>query len=150
MDSEPRARDRSLGELDSRHLAELDRDDLSRIVRDVNDRGVSYQEMADRAQAAGYPMSKPYFQKLATNAVVQAPSPGRLRGIAAATGRPLRAVQAAAAVQFLQYETRELAGYGSEVRVIVAHLAGMEPAEVRRWRALIEADERARREGESR
>lgn len=33
-----------------------------------------------------------------------------------------------------------------EVRIIVGHLAGKTPDELRRWRYMIEADERAQRE----
>ncbi|MEU2674780.1 hypothetical protein ABZ622_39320 [Streptomyces sp. NPDC007164] len=125
----------------------MDRDALSRLVREINDdgRGASYQLMADRAAAAGHPLSKPYFQKLATNAVTQAPNPDRLRGIAAGLERPLSIVQRAAAIQYLDYQATELAGYDEDIRVIVAHLAGMEKAERRRWQAMIEADERAKR-----
>ncbi|MGW2594841.1 hypothetical protein ACWCXC_31875 [Streptomyces sp. NPDC001515] len=128
-------------------VRDMDRDELSRLVRDINDdgRGVSYQQMADRADAAGYPLSKPYFQKLATNAVTQAPNPDRLRGIAAGLERPLAIVQRAAAVQYLDYQATELSGYDEDIRVIVAHLAGMEKGERRRWQAMIEADERAKR-----
>lgn len=126
---------------------DMDRDALSRLVREANDdgRGASYQLMADRAAAAGHPLSKPYFQKLATNAVTQAPSPDRLRGIAAGLQRPLSIVQRAAAIQYLDYQATELAGYDEDIRVIVAHLAGMEKGERRRWQAMIEADERAKR-----
>lgn len=128
---------------------DMDRDALSRLVRDVNDdgRGISYQLMADRAEAAGHPLSKPYFQKLATNAVTQAPNPERLRGIAAGLQLPLAVVQRAAAQQYLEYEATELAGYDEDIRVIVAHLAGMGKTERRRWQAMIEADERAKRDG---
>lgn len=128
-------------------IRDMDRDALSRLVRDINDdgRGASYQLMADRAAAAGHPLSKPYFQKLATNAVTQAPSPDRLRGIAAGLQRPLSIVQRAAAIQYLDYQATELAGYDEDIRVIVAHLAGMEKGERRRWQAMIEADERAKR-----
>ncbi|WP_030975233.1 hypothetical protein [Streptomyces sp. NRRL S-1824] len=128
-------------------IRDMDRDALSRLVREINDdgRGVSYQLMADRAAAAGHPLSKPYFQKLATNAVTQAPSPDRLRGIAAGLQRPLSIVQRAAAIQYLDYQATELAGYDEDIRVIVAHLAGMEKGERRRWQAMIEADERAKR-----
>lgn len=128
-------------------VRDMDRDELSRLVREVNDdgRGVSYQQMADRADAAGYQVSKPYFQKLATNSVTQAPNPDRLRGIAAGLERPLSIVQRAAAVQYLEYRATELAGYDDDIRVIVAHLAGMEKGERRRWQAMIEADERAKR-----
>lgn len=115
------------------------RDELSRLVRDINYSGPSYQEMADRAEAAGWPVSKPYFQKLATNAVTTAPTPDRLKGIAAALRRPLAVIQRAAAIQYLDYRATELSGYDDDVRVIVAHLAGMEPNERRRWRAMVEA-----------
>jgi hypothetical protein len=129
------------------HLAhEMDRDELSRLVRGVNDGGFSYQKMADRATAAGHPISKPYLQKIATNAVATAPDPEQLRGIAAATARPLAVVQRAAAIQYLDYQATELSGYDDDVRVIVAHLAGMPPTEKRRWRRMIEADEQARTE----
>lgn len=131
-------------------VRDMDRDALSRLVRDANDngRGVSYQQMADLAAAAGFPLSKPYFQKLATNAVTQAPSPERLDGIAAGLQKPLTVVQRAAAIQYLNYRATELSGYDDETRVIVAHLAGMEESERRRWRAMIEADERAKRDSE--
>lgn len=127
---------------------ELDRDDLSRLVREVNDdgRGVSYQEMADRAAAAGTSLSKPYFQKMATNAVTTAPTPDRLRAIAAGLKRPLAVVQRAAAIQYLDYQATELSGYDDDVRVIVAHLAGMGANEKRRWRAMIEAAEQSDRD----
>lgn len=127
---------------------EMDRDELSRMVREVNDdgRGVSYQEMADRAEAAGTPLSKPYFQKMATNAVTTAPSPERLRAIAAGLRKPLPVVQRAAAVQYLDYQATELSGYDDDVRVIVAHLAGMGPAEKKRWRAMMEAAEQVDRD----
>lgn len=127
---------------------DMDRDALSQLVRSVNDdgRGVSYQEMADRAAAEGTPLSKPYFQKMATNAVTSAPTPDRLRALAAALRTPLAVVQRAAAIQYLDYEATELAGYDDDIRVIVAHLAGMGKSERRRWQAMIEADERAKRD----
>lgn len=131
-------------------VRDMDRDELSQLVREINDdgRGISYQQMADRAEAAGHQVSKPYFQKLATNAVTQAPNADRLRGIAAGLQRPLSIVQRAAAVQYLAYEATELAGYDDDIRVIVAHLAGMEKSERRRWQAMIEADERTKRSAE--
>ena len=129
---------------------DMDRDALSQLVRSVNDdgRGVSYQEMADRADRAGYQLSKPYFQKMATNAVTTAPTPERLRALAAGLATPLTVVQRAAAIQYLDYQATELAGYDDDVRVIVAHLAGMERSERRRWQAMIEADERVKRESD--
>ncbi|MET7795754.1 hypothetical protein [Streptomyces decoyicus] len=122
---------------------ELDRDELSRLVRDANDDGASYQQLADRSAdpETGKPISKPYLQKLATNAITTAPSAAQLRSIAAALRKPLPVVQRAAAIQFLDYKATELSGYDDDVRVIVAHLAGMKPAAKRRWRAMIEAVE---------
>ncbi|MFF7365848.1 hypothetical protein [Streptomyces sp. NPDC008125] len=122
----------------------MDSDALSQLVRAVNDGGISYADMADRAARAGVPLSKPYFQKLATNAVSTAPTPERLVAIAAALEKPLSVVKLAAARQFLEYEGSELTHFSADVRVIVGHLAGMGPEDARRWRAMIEADERAR------
>lgn len=140
MEAEPKRRD----EIPERLAQEMDRDELSRMVREANERGLSYQDMADRSQRAGHPVSKPYFQKLATNLVVQAPNPERLRGIAAAIDAPIRMVKKAAAAQYLQYDSTELSGYGDDVRVIVAHLGDMDGPDQRKWRAMIEAAERAR------
>jgi hypothetical protein len=67
-----------------------------------------------------------------------------MKALAVALRVSLRQVKAAAAEQWLEYEATELAGYGDEVRIIVGHLAGMPESELRRWRAMIEADERAR------
>lgn len=129
---------------------EMDRDELSQMVREANDGGLSFQQLADRARdpKSKTTLSKAYIQKLSTNAVTTAPSPERLRALAEALRKPLRVVQRAAAAQWLDYESTELAGYDDEVRVIVAHLAGMEKSELRRWRAMIEAAERAKAEGE--
>ncbi|MGW3428031.1 hypothetical protein ACWDHW_08740 [Streptomyces melanosporofaciens] len=118
---------------------DMDRDNLSRLIRDANYMGLSYQEMADRSETAGYPVSKPWLQKLATNAVNTAPTPERLEGIAAALRKPVAVIQRAAAIQFLNYQATELSGYDDDVRVIVAHLAGMDPRERKRWRRMLEA-----------
>jgi transcriptional regulator with XRE-family HTH domain len=122
---------------------EMDRDDLSRMVREANDAGASFQQLADRAidPQTGTTLSKPYLQKLSTNSVTNPPTPERLRALAEALRRPLTVVQRAAASQWLDYQATELAGYDEEVRVIVAHLAGMDKSELRRWRAMIEAAE---------
>jgi hypothetical protein len=129
------------GDLPPELVREMDRDALSRLVREVNAQGVSFQQMSDRAASAGHDLSKPYFQKLATNSVTTAPTPARLSAIAAGLSKPLRIVTQAAAIQFLNYEATELAGYDEETRVIVAHLAGMPPKERRRWRRMIEVSD---------
>ncbi|WP_381800983.1 hypothetical protein [Streptomyces niveus] len=129
-------------------VRDVDRDDLSRLVREVNDdgHGVSFQKMAARSEAGGYSVSKAFFQRMATNGVPTAPTAERLRGMALALNRPLGVIKRAAAIQYLDYQATELAGYDEDIRVIVAHLAGMEKRERRRWQAMIEADERAKRD----
>ncbi|MFF7329749.1 hypothetical protein [Streptomyces sp. NPDC008150] len=123
---------------------------LSQLIQDANDRGLSYQKMSDRAVDAksGTRLSKPYLQRLVGNPPANSPSPKQLKALAAALGVSERRVKAAAAEQWLEYTATELAGYNDEVRIIVGHLAGMPEAELRRWRAMIEADERLRRESE--
>lgn len=124
-------------------VRDMDRDELSRLVRAANDAGDSYQQLADRAvePKSGTTLSKPYIQKLATNAVTTAPSHERLQALAIALRKPLTVVQRAAAAQFLHYQATELAGYDEETRIVVAHLAGMSERERRRWRRMIEAAE---------
>lgn len=117
---------------------------LSRLVRDVQIGGVSFQQMSDRAKGQGYQISKPYFQKLAADNVTTAPDPERLQAIAAGLRLPLTIVKRAAAIQYLDYRGTELSGYDDEVRIIVAHLAGKTPGELRRWRAMIEAEDSIR------
>lgn len=121
---------------------------LSRLIQDANDRGLSYQRMSDRAvdPKSGTKLSKPYLQRLVGNPPTNSPSPKQLRALANALRVTERRVKAAAAAQWLEYEATELAGYNDEVRIIVGHLAGMPESELRRWRAMIEADERARRD----
>jgi hypothetical protein len=118
---------------------------LSRLVQEANDRGVTYQEMADRGAAAvpGSRLPKQWYQKLVKTPPVNPPSVPQMQAIAAGIGRPFRRVQAAVAEQWLLYEATELAGYDEEVRIIVGHLAGKSKAELLRWRMMIEAAERA-------
>ncbi|MGV9888330.1 hypothetical protein [Streptomyces sp. NPDC003395] len=120
---------------------------LSRLIQEVNDSGVSYQEMADRGvDPDGNKLPKQWYQKLVKTPPVNPPSVAQMHAIAAATGRSFRRVQEATAKQWLMYEATELAGYDEEVRIIVGHLAGKTKAELLQWRMMIEAAERARRE----
>lgn len=121
---------------------------LSQLVQDANDRGLSYQDMADRAvdSGTGTRYYKQSLQKLVRNPPTNPPTPAQMQAIANGIGRPLRIVKAAAAKQWLLYEATELSGYDEDTRIIVAHLAGQSPAEKRRWRRMIEADEQARLE----
>ncbi|MFS0694332.1 hypothetical protein [Streptomyces nitrosporeus] len=143
MGAEPTRRHRDT-DIPDRLAREMDTDDLSQLVRQANDGGLSYQDMADRAASAGWSVSKPYFQKLATNGVSKSPTGDQLPGIAAGLGVHVRVVRRAAARQFLGYEGYELSRFSDDVRVIVSHLADMTDEDAARWRAMIEADERAR------
>ncbi|MFD5566580.1 hypothetical protein [Streptomyces cadmiisoli] len=121
---------------------------LSQLIQEANDKGLSYGDMANRAvdPDTGTRLVKQALQKLVKTPPVNPPSLPQMRAIANAIGRPLRHVQEATARQWLQYEATELAGYDEEVRIIVGHLAGKSKAELVRWRYMIEAEERARRE----
>ncbi|GHH58184.1 hypothetical protein GCM10018773_66270 [Streptomyces candidus] len=121
---------------------------LSRLIQAANDEGLSYQDMANRAvdTQTGTRLQKQALQKLVKTPPVNPPSIAQLQAIANAIGRPLWQVKEAAAAQWLEYEATELAGYDEEVRIIVGHLAGKTKADLLRWRMMIEAEERARRE----
>lgn len=121
---------------------------LSRLIQGANDEGLSYQDMANRAvdPETGTRLQKQALQKIVKTPPVNPPSVAQLKAIASAIRRPLRQVQEAAAAQWLEYEATELAGYDEEVRIIVGHLAGKTKSDLLRWRMMIEAEERARRE----
>lgn len=121
---------------------------LSRLIQEANDRGLSYQEMADRAvhPETGTRYYKQSLQKLVKNPPVNPPTVPQMHAIANALGKPFRIIQAAVAQQWLLFEATELSGYDEDTRIIVAHLAGQSPADKRRWRRMIEAEEQARRE----
>lgn len=121
---------------------------LSQLIQDANDRGLSYQKMSDRAvdPETGVKLSKPYLQRLVGNPPANAPSPAQMRALAVALRLTEQRVKRAVAEQWLEYQATELAGYNDDVRIIVAHLGNMSESDLRRWRAMIEADERARQE----
>lgn len=121
---------------------------LSQLVQDALDAGTSLRRLGERAidPESSERISWQYFQKLVKNPPASPPDPVQMRALAAALGKPYRRIQEAAAKQWLQYEATELAGYGDELRIIVAHLAGQPESEKRRWRMMIEAAERAKRE----
>lgn len=120
---------------------------LSRLIQEANDFGITYQEMADRGvDPEGKRLPKQWYQKLVKTPPVNPPSPDQMQAIANGIGKPFRRVQEATALQWLMYEATELAGYDEEVRIIVGHLAGKSKAELMKWRYMIEAEERAKRE----
>ncbi|MFK0045457.1 hypothetical protein ACIQU4_15290 [Streptomyces sp. NPDC090741] len=121
---------------------------LSRLIQDALNEGLSYKQLADRSVDAqtGTTVVKQYLNKLVINPPASPPSPAQLRAIAVGLRKTERRVKEAAAQQWLEYEATELAGYDEEVRIIVGHLAGKSKAELRQWRAMIEAAEQAKRE----
>ncbi|MFF9624216.1 hypothetical protein [Streptomyces griseosporeus] len=121
---------------------------LSQLVQDALVSGTSLRRLGERAvdPESGQAISWQYFQKLVKNPPASPPDPVQMRALAAALNKPYRRIQEAAAHQWLQYEATELAGYDEEVRIIVGHLAGKSKAELMRWRYMIEAEERAKRE----
>jgi hypothetical protein len=123
---------------------------LSQLIQEALDKGGSYGKLAEGAidPQTGETVSKAYLQRIVKNPPANPPNPAQMGAIAAALGKPLRHIKEATAKQWLLYEATELAGYDAEVRIIIGHLAGKSPAELKRWRMMIEADERARREAE--
>ena len=122
---------------------------LSQLIQTANDSGITYQEMADRGvDPEGKRLPKQWYQKLVKNPPVNPPSPDQMHAIAKATGKPFRRVQEATAEQWLLYEATEVSGYDEEVRIIIAHLVAKPRAEVMKWRYMIEAEERAKREAD--
>lgn len=121
---------------------------LSQLIQEALDKGASYGKLADRAidPETGETVSKPYLQRVVKNPPVNPPTVPMMRAIAAALQKPFRHVQEATAKQWLMYEATEFAGHDNPIRVIVSHLAGMPESEKRKWQAMIEAAERARRE----
>lgn len=121
---------------------------LSQLVQNEIDAGTSFRRLGERAvdPDTGEKISWQYFQKLVKNPPASPPDPVQMRALSAALNKPYRRIQEAAARQWLQYEATELAGYDEDVRIIVAHLAGQSPADKRRWRRMIEAEDQARRE----
>lgn len=121
---------------------------LSQLIQDALDTGISLRRLGERAvdPETGEAISWQYFQKLVKTPPASPPDPMQMRALAAALNKPYRRIQEAAAKQWLQFEATELSGYDEDVRIIVAHLAGKTPADKRRWRRMIEAEEQARRE----
>jgi hypothetical protein len=132
-------------------MAEADdqpRDALSALVREASAAGDSYGDIAKRAidPETGLQLTKPWIGDLANGDRKSPPSTAQLRALAVGLRRPLVVIQRAAARQYLDFDARELSGYSDDVRVVVAHLAGMTDAEVRQYRAMIEASERVKHE----
>ncbi|MFF4791923.1 hypothetical protein ACFY2M_19640 [Streptomyces sp. NPDC001276] len=121
---------------------------LSQLIQAALDDGKSLRDLGKVAidPKSGTKISWQYFQKLVKNPPASAPSPVQIGAIAAALGKPERRIKEAVAEQWLDYRATELAGYGGTVRIILGHLGAMSEQEQRRWLAMIEADERARRE----
>lgn len=114
-----------------------DTNELSALVLAAQSTGVSYQQMADRAARHGHKVSKPYMQRLASGGVPSGPNPQQLAAIAAGIGKPLGLVKRAAAAQYFDYRPTEVTD--EDTWTMINLLVAMEPAERRRWRAMIDA-----------
>jgi hypothetical protein len=121
---------------------------LSQLIQEALDKGSSLRDLGKRAidPKTGEKISWQYFQKLVRNPPAAAPNPVQIGAIAAALGKSETRIKEAAAEQWLDYRATELSGYGGTVRIILGHLGTMSEQERKRWLAMIEADERARRE----
>ena len=121
---------------------------LSQLIQAALDGGKSLRELGKLAidPETGEAISWQYFQKLVKNPPASAPSPKQMRALAAALGKTEKRIKEAVAEQWLDYRATELSGYGGTVRIILGHLGAMSEQEQRRWLAMIEADDRARRE----
>jgi hypothetical protein len=121
---------------------------LSQLIQDALDNGRSLRDLGKAATdpVTGESISWQYFQKLIKNPPASAPNVVTVRAIAAALGKSERRVKEAAADQWLDYQATELRGYGNTARIIMGHLGAMSEQDQKRWLAMIEADERARRE----
>jgi hypothetical protein len=121
---------------------------LSQLVQGALDEGKSLRDLGKAAidSKTGTKISWQYFQKLVKNPPASAPSPTQIGAIAAALGKSEQRIKEAAAEQWLDYRATELAGYGGTARIILGHVGAMTEQERRRWLAMIEADERSRRE----
>lgn len=121
---------------------------LSQLIQAALDDGKSLRELGKAAidPETGEKISWQYFQKLVKNPPASAPNPVQMRAIGAALGKSETRIKEAVAEQWLDYRATELAGYGSTTRIILGHLGAMSEQERKRWLAMIEADERARRD----
>lgn len=117
-------------------------DALTHMVRAALDQpDMSYQSLAAQSvdPETGEHAGQTWLHKLVQGNVTRAPEARVLRALAVGLKRPLPEVQRAAAEQWLQYTSTELSGLPEDVRVILGHLEGMEPAELSRVRAVVEA-----------
>ncbi|WP_052707463.1 hypothetical protein [Streptomyces rubellomurinus] len=87
----------------------------------------------------GYKIGQTWLHELIHGNISRAPEPKFLRALAAGIGLPLARVQQAAAAQFLEYTATELSDLPEDAKVIVGHLAGMDPSELPQVRAVVEA-----------
>ncbi len=115
---------------------------LTRLVRDsLNQPGMSFRRFTEAAvdPETGYRPGTTWLHNLERGGVTRAPEPQVIRALAAGLNLPLTRVQQATAEQFLDYVGTELSGLPDDARLIVAHLADMDPAELPRALAVLEA-----------
>ncbi|MFD9064215.1 hypothetical protein ACFVZ3_22130 [Kitasatospora purpeofusca] len=122
---------------DSAHMGALSELISSTIARP----GMSYSRFAKLAvdPETGRNVGQTWLFDLTKGEVSRAPLPYMMRALAAGAGLPLERIQAAAAAQFLGYTATQLSDLPDDLQVIVGHLVGMDPTDLPRVRAVIEA-----------
>lgn len=93
-------------------------DRLSELVREANDRGLSYRAMAHRAEKAGYKISSAYLNNLASNPPAKAPTAQDILAIAAALGRNPVIIRLAVAEQWLELMPEDVSREANQLGII--------------------------------
>lgn len=81
---------------------------LASLVRRVHEQGLSYREMAARAQRAGHTISHSQLALYAGDGVAKAPTDSQVHALAAALDMGYEQVRAAVFSQFYGYVPRDL------------------------------------------
>jgi transcriptional regulator with XRE-family HTH domain len=121
---------------------------LADLVRRVHDSGISYREMATRAQRAGHEISHTQLSDYAQRKVQKAPSQRMMRALAAALDVGYGQVRSAVFAQFFGYVPRELKNWqGSRITAVVPE--DLSPDEEAQLVRMIEAWLASRARGDS-
>ncbi|MFF0295590.1 hypothetical protein ACFYS8_13235 [Kitasatospora sp. NPDC004615] len=114
---------------------------LTDILNEALAGGTTFREIAKQSidPETGNGPGLSWLNDLAKGKVNRAPEPHTLRALAVGLRLPRTQVQAAAAEQFLEYTSSELSDLPPDARAIVSHLAEVNPHELPRIRAVLEA-----------
>ncbi len=115
---------------------------LTDILNEALAAGATFREIAGRSVDPETGDSGPglsWLNQLSKGTINRAPEPHILRALAVGLGVPRTRLQAAAAAQFLEYTSTELSDLPPDARAIVSHLSEVDPQELPRIRAVLEA-----------